>query len=135
MDTNNAVGKHVTRAHTQRKCPPRCVRRYTYLVHTASLYAFSTTGTPAVKDHLATQGTPVQSLAHEDPTRRGETARVPLLLKPHTLEPPLHSKGSRCDERPCSTIGGRPALTATGERPRTVMKTQSSKNKKMFLLK
>ena len=89
---------------------------------------------PVVNDRLAVQGIPVQSLVHEDPTRRGETARVPQLPKPRALEPMLHSKGNRCSEKPCSTAGEQPELTATRERPHMAMQTQSTQ-KQMFLLK
>ena len=53
------------------------------------------------------QGTRVQALVREDPTRRGATkpvrhnywAHVPQLLKPMLLEPVLHNKRSHRNEK------------------------------------
>ena len=51
--------------------------------------------------HLATQGTPVQSLVWEDPNvPQGNLAFAPQLLKPKHLEPVFQNKRSHHKEKP-----------------------------------
>ena len=78
------------------------------------------------------QGTQVQSLVWEDPTCLGATkpeyhnyqdCPVQQLQKPVHPEPVLHSKRSRCNEKPVNNQEQTP-LTATRESPNTATETQ-----------
>ena len=83
--------------------------------------------------HLPRQGTQVQSLVQEDPTRCKATkpvhnywAHMPQLLKPACLEPVLCNKRSHCNEKPTHRNEEWPPLAATRESPRAATKTQHS---------
>ena len=76
--------------------------------------------------HLPVQGTRVRALVWEDPTCRGATKPVSHTTEPACLEPVLRNGRGRDGERPAHRDEEWPPLSATGESPRTEMKTQHS---------
>ena len=79
---------------------------------------------------LPMQGTWVQSLVQELRSTC-HRATKPQLLNLSILEPTIHSKRSRCNEKPTLRNKEEPLLATTRESPHTAMRKQRSQNKYM----